>query len=452
MFNRIIFCFFWLITLTSSVFFFVKVKDPLFVIKKSGIRGSPHVMLFMCHYGSGHKMATQGIVESLPDCTIKVVDIYAEPLRMLDPMRFLLPQLSNEHLYNNMAQHEWNRWLNVVGEIAPSALLLQKEQIENLLIESIAKEQPDILISCVPLVNSFLLSASKKLDIPLLVVTTDVDVKAFCYGLEDRQGVEDPKHFQITIPYAKAAWQEMFGSKYGAMLQHAFHYGFGYPTRRAFSQEAEASILDKIRQEYAIEKDEHVILVMMGGNTAHAAKIYAELLLGMSDQELDAITDKKIRLLCLCGDVSQKASRALMDELNQLNISKPSARVHIHACGATSQIAEIVSLPELCTVISKPGGSTVGEMIKKKVPMVYHISDVPLDWERGNMEYGESQNLGKRFKVSGKIDGNMRIELVGVLAHTFALHREIQANRRHVLEAEADFTSNLRNTVQQMLN
>ncbi len=236
-------------------------------------------------------------------------------------------------------------------------------------------------------------------------------------------------------------------------------YCFGYPTRHAFSEIFEESVLDQQRKEYQINRDENIVLVMMGGNTAQAAMTYAKLLLSMKEDEIERIVGQnnkknKIRMICLCGDVTQKINHSLMVQLNTLNKSKNkrNERVIIHACPGTPSIAELVSLPELCTVISKPGGSTVNEMIKKQVPMIYHISRVPLDWECGNMEYGVSRNLGRPFQINGKTGDKTRTDFVQVLAYVFTLHNDIQKGRKSVPEASIDFTKNLRDTIREMLS
>ena len=416
----------------------------------------PNLMLFTCSYGAGHKMATQGIMESLPDCHIQVVDIYQGPLRPLDPLRSISPQLSNEQLYNEMAKKEYNRLLNFMGIVAPKTLQWQRETIENLLISYIAHQKPDMLISCIPLVNPMLLKAAQHLGIPLLVVTTDIDITAFCNGFEDESLICSKKNFRITVPYSKEHWFEKFGKQHPKSIEHVFHYGFGYPTRRAFSESITESDCKQLRLEYDVKSDEHLILVMMGGNTAHAAQIYAQLLLGMTNKEIDRVTGddlqrNKIHLICLCGDVKQKANHTLMTQLNGLNAVQPNNRVRIQGAPGTTKIAQLVSLPELCTVISKPGGSSVNEMIKKKIPMIYHVSDPPLDWERGNMEYGEARGLGKCFYTSGKIDAKSRQRLVEALAHTFALHKKMSSNNISVPEAKIDFTRNLRAALSEML-
>lgn len=442
---------------------FVSEEESLVITDSAQTKRRPNIMLFTCNYGAGHKMATQGIIESLPDCNIQVVDIYNEPLGSLDPLRTISSQFSNEHVYNNLAKKEYYRLLNVIGKIAPKTLLWQQKKIENLLSEYLSQQQqPDMLISCVPLVNPMLMNVAKQYNIPFLVITTDIDISSFCYGIEDKILIQDRNKFRVTVPYAEESWKERFGKDYSQNLRKSFQYCFGYPTRRAFSERIDHSTCEQLLREYDIQSDENLILVMMGENTAQAAGIYAKLLLAMRAEEIGQIIGKdecrnKIHVICLCGDIRQEANGFLMEQLNRLNHPSPNNtkyqndRVRIHACPGTHKIAQLVSLPELKTVISKPGGSTVNEMIKKRVPMVYHISDIPLDWERGNMEYGKTRGLGKHFWTSGNIDAHSKNQLIDVLTYTFLLHKKMHGEWSAVPEARIDFTHNLRVCVQEML-
>lgn len=460
-FRCLIFLFHFLVIAVSAHAgdkFFIPKNDRIMLSAKDRASRKPNILLFNCHYGSGHKMATQGIKESLPDCNIHVVNVYDQPLHALDPVRDIAPEWSNEELYNKMAKREHNRLLNIAGKLGPKVLFFQRAKAEKLLSDFISAQAPDMMISCVPLVNPMLLSVAKERNIPLLVITTDIDISYFLYGFNPNEIVGNFNQFRVTVPFAKSEWDPLFKKTVPKQLEAALHYGFGYPTRYAFSETFEELTLKQLRADYQIQDDENVILVMMGGNTAKAAINYAKLLLTMNSCAIESIVGKenprsKIRLICLCGDVSQAENLNLMNQLNALNRlkNKRNDRVVVHACPGTSKIAELVSLSELSTVISKPGGSTVNEMIKKKVPMVYHISKVPLDWEKGNMRYGISRGLGRAFQVAGRLDAQSRSELAAVLSATFACHREIQAGRRSIPESSYDFTANLRQAVREML-
>jgi|GEM_PF-4078144 len=428
--------------------------DKLEIVEKDGTHRKPEILLFNCNYGSGHKMATKGIEKSLEECSIDAVDIYDGPLKPLDPLRTLAPRFNNEKIFNLMAKHELNGLMNGIVKLAPATLHLQKGRIEKLLLDHIAQKRYDMIISCIPAVNPMLESVAKKLNIPFLVVTTDIDISNFCMGFSHRNPPRDTKNFRITVPFSQESWEEDLGRQLPEAVKESLQYSFGYPTRREFSETPSEATLNELREEYQIKEDEQVILVMMGGNAAQAAISYADLLLQMNDQELDKVVGKdtdrnKIRLICLCGDTSKKENKQFMDELNARN--KGNQRVTIHACKGTPRIAEIASLPELATVISKPGGGTVNEMIKKRVPMVYHISSTLLDWEKGNLQYGEKHHLGKAFQVKGRNKKALRKGLVNALSETFALHHEIQDGSRDVPEAAFDFSDNCRSAVQEML-
>lgn len=418
----------------------------------------PNLMLFSCNYGSGHKMASQAIKQSLSDYHVKVVDTYDEPLHSFDILRSISPSISSEKIVNALANKQCNGIINFMEKIGAKLLLWQTSKVEKLLKSYIVKHKPDMLISCIPLVNSMLNKVAKQLDLPLLVVTTDIDLTYFCHGLKDEELSGNKKDFQITVPYSAKTWKDKFGNGYSEKLENFFQYGFGYPTRKAFSESFDESRLNLIRDLYDIKKDENVVLIMMGGNSSQAAENYAKFMLEMTCNEVKQISGNtdgrnKIHLICLCGDVTKEDNKNLMTRLNELNFIKEKGNnlVRVQGFPNTDRIAELVSLPELRTVISKPGGGTVNEMIKKKMPMVYHMSSTLLDWEKGNMEYGEARNFGVRFQINGNTNSQMRTEFVKVLARTFALRNRMQNDPHCVTEAKIDFSATLRNTVKEML-
>jgi UDP-N-acetylglucosamine:LPS N-acetylglucosamine transferase len=407
-------------------------------------------------------MATQGIRESLPDCKFHVVDAYNEPLRALDVMKYIDSELSFEKFFNSLAKHEKYGLLNLLGKIGEHTLPAQRKQFEHLLLKymkkEINKDKPDLIISCIPMINPALATIGKKLNIPVLVVTTDLDIVNFTAGLKQEDCAIGKKHFRITAAYDKQNWENILGKKIPGYVKDIIDFETGYPTRRAFSVAASAEKVEEIRRTYQIQPDENVACVMMGGNTAEAAKNYAKHLLSMNEQQIEEIcgqenTRKKIRLICLCGDIKDDNNRRLMEKLNALNqMKKANHNVTIHAAPGTPKIAELVSPPEFFAMISKPGGSTIGEMIKKRVPMIYHVTGQPISWESGNMAYGEDRQLGKTFKMPKKITEKSKDELVSVLKEARIWREEIINGTKAVPEADHDFSLNLRRIVGEMVS
>lgn len=422
----------------------------------------PNILLFNCQYGSGHKMATQGIKESLPDCKFHVVDAYNEPLRALDIMKYIDSELSFEKFFNTLAKKEKYGLLNLLGKLGEISFPKQRKRFEKLLLKYIEKEmlkeKPDIIISCIPIINPALASIGKKLNIPVLVVTTDLDIENFTSGLKEEDCAGGKKNFRITSAYDRENWEIHLGNKIPNYIKEIIDFSTGYPTRRAFNLPTSPEKIEEIRRTYLIQNDENVACVMMGGNTAQAAKSYAKHLLAMNEQQIEEICGqqnprKKIRLICLCGDIKDAKNRLLMEKLNGLNfMEKANQSVTIHAVPGTPKIAELISPPEFFAMISKAGGSTIGEMTKKKVPMIYHIKGTPISWEKGNMIYGEAQELGQAFKMPKQVTEKSKHELSSLLKEARNRRQEIIDGTRLVPEAEYDFSQNIRSIVSEMLN
>ncbi|MCB1135926.1 MAG: hypothetical protein KDK78_06640, partial [Chlamydiia bacterium] len=103
----------------------------------------PKIFLYMCSYGSGHRMATQAIVERLGDYDLQVVDVYDGPLLPLDPLRQVAPEVSQESCFNFMAKQEWNSALNLTRVLSNQVLLLKRRKIEGWLWDHLEECSPD---------------------------------------------------------------------------------------------------------------------------------------------------------------------------------------------------------------------------------------------------------------------------------------------------------------------
>ena len=80
----------------------------------------------------------------------------------------------------------------------------REEDVENLILDYFELAKPDLLISVMPIINAAARKAAEKLDIPLLVLTNDLDttnyVNAFAKG-------NYPK-FRYTLPFNDPAIKE----------------------------------------------------------------------------------------------------------------------------------------------------------------------------------------------------------------------------------------------------
>ncbi|MFQ5729790.1 MAG: hypothetical protein ACE5GN_05470, partial [Waddliaceae bacterium] len=422
------------------------------------IARQPRIVVFKCDVGSGHISATKALAQSLPDCDIQVADVYGDILAQLDAGGKVSPELSQQNVANYLAKNEYYRAMNFAENFADIVVNeKKKKQMEALIEEYVRKENPDMLVSTITLLNGVFVNVGKKLGIPVRVVAPDIGIEHFTRGLTEEQC--EYEHFRMTFAYDRKEAKELLGSgviggKIPRNLLDKIDDNVGAPVRFGFNLDMSPEVLNKLRSKYQIQEDENVILVSVGGNTTKAALDYAELLTQMSDEQLDRISKqsdrKKFRLICLCGDSQIKENKKLQDKLNAMNGSKGrNDRVTICAVERTTRIPELESLPEMFTLIGKGGGGTVTEAIKKGVPQVYHVASTPLKWELMNMLYGEKKGYGKRFKIPAwkfKMEA-VREELATILAQNMETRRKILDGTREVKESKLNFTKNIRELI-----
>ena len=417
------------------------------------IERQPRVLLFNIDVGNGHRSATTAIAQSLPDCIVHVGDVYDDILKEFDFGAKFSEGLSRQNVPNYLAKTERYRALNFLGNFVDIGFNKEAEMKMEAVIEKYVREfNPDVLVSVIPLLNGLFANVATKLGKKLWVVPADAGLSVFCRGITQEHCENENIH--ILYPYDKHEIQKTLGSQFLGShppkgLLDKIEDKSGYPVRRAFNQQVSEKTLNDLRSDYNIQDDENVILIMMGGNVTNAPKDYAGLLSKMSDEQLNKIVKdgsrKKFRLICLCGDTNQPENKKLQQQLNAMNNAKGrNSRVTICARERTDRIPELESLPEMFTLISKPGGATTGEAIKKGLPMVYHVGSTVLKWERPNLRIGEEKKMGQTFKATSSCSKKTQNRLVDILATNFETRGKFLSGELEIEESKLNFTEGFR--------
>ena len=106
-----------------------------------------------------------------------------DTLASTDLFKRLLFNFSQERLYNYLLRKEEFEWLKVITSVGLFFFLMQQESIEREIRLEILRRNPDMLISCFPCLNPMFLNIAKELDLPLLMVTTDIDTNLYTKGM-----------------------------------------------------------------------------------------------------------------------------------------------------------------------------------------------------------------------------------------------------------------------------
>lgn len=362
--------------------------------EKKGHTTQPSLLIFTCGGGKGHLSVAKAMSEyGYGDYHIQIVNTLEDTLASTDVFKKMLFDYSQEKLYNHLLKNEEFEWLKLITSIGPFFIMMQQESIEKQIQLEILRYNPDIVISCFPIMNSMFLNVAKELDLPLLMVTTDLDTELFTRGINARSCDLHYPHWKMTLAYDDPEMRSIIERR---IPPNKIHIS-GFPVRPIFNQDCSEQEKIEIRRQFQIESNQHVILVTIGGVAGCATEKYAEILAAFTDDDLLEVTDtadEKIHVICLCGDPSIQDNRAMRMRINAL-IPK-CQRMQIRGIGAIEMIAPLMSIADI--IITKPGGCTTNEAIAKGLPMIFHAPFALMDWEVFNMEFCLRSEIGFRFK------------------------------------------------------
>src|SRR5581483_6747832 len=172
-------------------FFFCIYFLSIFYTLQSSVELKPEnsrkkIVVITCKGGGGHQSATRTLFHYLgEEYEIKPIVLLEEILGSLDPIRkFTFDKYTCEDFYNYSLRKGWNYLINnLVAPIGSSRIVAWQEQIEQLAFEHIKKINPDLIISVMPFFNAGLLNVARKLEIPFLIITTDLDSSNYVIGI-----------------------------------------------------------------------------------------------------------------------------------------------------------------------------------------------------------------------------------------------------------------------------
>lgn len=353
------------------------------------------LLIFTCGGGRGHLSTASAMAEcSKNNYHILAASTLEETLASSDVVRKMILDLSQEKLYNRLLRNEEFEWLKLIISIGPFFILMQQENIERLIRLEVLKQNPQMIISCVTIMNSMILNVAKELDLPVLFVTTDLDTTYFIKGMEQKTCDLTYPRYRMTLSYENPEMRSIMEKQ---IPKNRIHVS-GFPVRSSFKEEIPEERDTLTRKNFKILKNEQLILVMMGGNAGLATERYAAILASLNEEDIHAINEGEFNLhvLCLCGDQSVSENREMLTRINHLH--PKCKKIKIHGIGATDQIAELMHIAE--ALITKPGGCATSEALTKKLPMIFHAPFALMSWEVFNMKFCIKMNMGARFRMS----------------------------------------------------
>lgn len=330
------------------------------------------ILIFSGHGGGGHVSASTAIKSYLdPEkYTVNVAFMFDEVLRESDLVsRATKGKISGDDLYNMLMKKKLHTVLNKIYDVGVLTFKLQEPTIEKILFAYLEKMQPDLIISVIPLVNNAILQTATVLNIPFLLIPTDLDP-----GMA-LNAIKKPTYdrFRVGLSYDVEA---INGKVISHFIPRSKISYVGFPVKKCF---VDKQFCQSIENEFPIPKDKPVVLVLMGSQGSVELYKYAKEL---------AKVKVPLHLIFAVG-----RSEGLKEKINTI---KFPSHITYMVVGFTDKMPEIMQKANL--FISKSGGVSVNEGIYANLPMLLDASTILLRWEKFNLNFVVQQGFGQVVK------------------------------------------------------
>lgn len=348
------------IDLKKPIIFDIK---PIYKIKKD-------VLIFTSNGGGGHTAVANALKDYLKDrYNIKIVNFFSEVMSSLDTVRnFTFGKISSEDFYNFCLKYRFIKLVNVFTTFGSWVLNSKYYSIEKAAYNFINKNipKPDLIISVIPMVNNVILSASKKLNIPFLVVTNDLNTINYINGIEK----VDYSKFYYTLPFRDKDIVKIIENINIPKDQLFFS---GFPLRPDFFNKKRDK--NSVFKDFNIPKNKNKVMILMGGTGSYITYKYIKTL---------SKYKKPIHIIACLGK-----NENIAKSIDNIRLPK---HITLSKIGFTDRIADLMSVSQV--IITKSGPGSICEAIASGLPMIIDKTAEIIKWEKLNIDFVEKYKLG----------------------------------------------------------
>lgn len=331
------------------------------------------IIVFTSRGGGGHLTVSQALEQQLQS-EYHVQSVYAlnDIVATVDPVQQLtFGYFKGEDAYNYLLKYQWTKTLSVALKVMLGYFSWRKKSIKKKLTEYLTHENPDLVISVFHLFNNVLLEVTKELDIPFLLIPTDLDVTPFLHGIKN----PDHPRFRLALAFEKPEIKERI-TRYHIPEKQLVVTGF--PVRKQFFSSPDSK--DVLRATFGLPVDKKIVMILMGAQGSQALLEYARQL---------ARIDYPIHIVFCLG-----RNERLAHKITQVTFNNG---VTYTCLGFTQEIPKLMQLCDL--IITKSGSVSVCEALYAQLPMILDGTHTILEWEAFNHRFIEQYGLGASLRT-----------------------------------------------------
>ena len=345
------------------------------------------ILLFSGHGGGGHLAAASAIRSYLiNDYNIEVAFMFDEVLKETDIVqRISQGRMTGDEFYNFLIKKKWHLLLNKLYDAGKISFKVSEPHIENILFAYLDEKRPDLIISVIPFVNNIILQTAQILNIPFLLIPTDLDPTMALIG------VKKPAYekFKLGLAYNAAEINEKIKKN---LIPKAKISYIGFPVRPCLLDKNFCKSID----EFNIPTNKPVVLLLMGSQGSKELYKYAK--------EFTKVT-VPIHLLVAIGK-----SEIMRTKINSI---KFPPNITYTVVGFTDKMPELLRRADV--FVSKSGGVSVNEGIYANVPMLLDASSTLLRWEKFSIDFVVKHKFGKAIKHISPLFGQSFSDVINTL-------------------------------------
>lgn len=348
------------------------------------------ILYLFSETGGGHRSAANALVETVKEIMgdnapqQELADVFASSNKLISLLANMYAPIT-KHFPSlwGVLYHATNSNLSILIMAKVSAPFVGRK-----LQALIREKKPDIIVSVHPMTNHIAVTATRKINhnVPIITVVTDPVTfhRVWITPLADR--------IVLATEDAKALCR-----KYGYGIENVEVLGF--PIEPKFFKISASK--KELRRSMGIAPDRFTLLFMGGGEGG--GNIF-EYIAALSKGDLD------IQVIVVAG-----RNQSLKKKLEE-NSSKFNFPMKVY--GFTDKISDIMGASDL--IITKAGPGTIREAVSKKLPIIL-TSYLP-GQEKGNVEYVLKMQLGDFVK-----DRKRLVEAVRKIMQPEAYNRHVSA-------------------------
>lgn len=321
--------------------------------------------------GGGHiatSNAISSIIEQKLPCQTSVTDVDILAQRLAQGKQtfdiFRLFGTSGDEFLNQMMQKGWTWILQLIRPLMKLLIKLNHDAGVRILEEHWREQQPDMVISVVPLFNKMIWESLEKVKpgIPLLTILIDFADFPSAYWIEPETGSYVACGTQRAVEQARSLGvkEDLIVKTSGMVINPRFYE----PIVSDRAQE---------RQQLGLDPDCMTGLVLFGGNGSKAMLEIAKRLESFQ---------QKLQLIFICGR-NEELALALRESQG------------LQKRFVTTFTKDIPYYMHLCDfMIGKPGPGSISEALVMNLPVIVERNAATMPQERYNTDWIQQQQVG----------------------------------------------------------